>query len=504
MPRKRRWPLRLLLLLLILVVIPIAAAPFVPLNPLKPAVESRLSNALGRKVTVNSLRLNLLGGPYLNINGMIAREDPAFGEGNFLEADQVRANIAAMPLLLRRQIEIEGLDIKSPRFTFVKNSEGMWSWTTLGQAVNASDIRVPAHPLALHASNFLALTLQVSTGAAISSFQIEDASVRLVDKTGVQPPESLYKNVELRASIDRPSGAAPNTNSHAKGRLLARYDEASGAELFRADMPFDLVIDRAAPRALSAQGTLGPGHLESKNFAAESFKSAINMKERTVTLDQMEMSLYEGSLRGRMELDLRTQRFSAEGEVQNLNLDQAFSSKLQMLGQITGHIDSQFKLTGIMRDFQQLIPTVSGSGRMSSNQLFIASVNVSDQVARALKISQIGDMNPGTTIGSLESDFYVEQGVVKTHNLRIQQMDGLGDATANHGWFDITSAPTLNYAARVLLSSEATAQVKASSPMVGALVAFLAYNNRFAVAVSITGEVSNPQVQVDLAGTLLQ
>jgi hypothetical protein len=135
---------------------------------------------------------------------------------------------------------------------------------------------------------------------------------------------------------------------------------------------------------------------------------------------------------------------------------------------------------------------------MTSNDLFIASVNLSEQVARSLKIDQIGDMNPGTGLGSVESDFQIEQGVIKTSNLRIQQMDGLGDASARDGWFQTATPPSLNYSATVMLSPEATAKVKSSSPLFGVAISILESNNRVAVPVNITGEVRSPQVQVDV------
>ena len=77
MAKPRRWLLRLLLVIVALVVAAIVLAPLVSLAPLKPAVESRLSASLGRKVSVGSMHLSLLGGPFLYIEGMTAREDPA-------------------------------------------------------------------------------------------------------------------------------------------------------------------------------------------------------------------------------------------------------------------------------------------------------------------------------------------------------------------------------------------------------------------------------------------
>ena len=152
MAKQRRWLPRLLVLIALLVA-PLAIAPLLPLDSLKPAVESRLSASLGRKVTVGSLRLSFWGGPYLTINGMTAKEDPAFGEGDFLKAGEVRADFSLLDYVLHRAVVIDGITIKSPEFTLVKNSNGAWNWTTIGQGATeqATLSRSPAfeaaHPL---------------------------------------------------------------------------------------------------------------------------------------------------------------------------------------------------------------------------------------------------------------------------------------------------------------------------------------------------------------------
>ncbi|HKP86815.1 MAG TPA: hypothetical protein VJZ26_11995, partial [Blastocatellia bacterium] len=269
-----------------------------------------------------------------------------------------------------------------------------------------------------------------------NNVHIESASVRLVDKTGEQPPESFYKNISLDASITRPAEGA-DAASHATGDVRAESDESDGSEILKASLPFDLDISRGADAGLSINGALGPGPLQTKNFSAQTFK--------------------------------------LDGKV-NAGGTPA-----------TEAVARQPATSGLY-----------GNGRITSGEMFIPSVNISEQVARALNLGQIGDANPGTSIASLETDFKVEQGVVYTSNLRIQQLDGLGDATADSGWFKIESALVLNYVATVLLSPEATARVKTVSPLIGAAISVLESNNRVSVPINITGDVRNPQIQVDV------
>jgi hypothetical protein len=424
MAKPRSCLLRLLVLVALLAA-PIVLAPLLPLDSLKPQVESRLSATLGRKVTVGSLRLSFWGGPYLTISQMTAKEDPAFGEGDFLKADQVRADFSVRQYVLHRQITIDSLTIKSPEFTFIKNAGGAWSWTTIGQPapVARKGLLAPRRALSLVLPAMLAGALST---ARLNNVSIEGASVRLIDKTGAAPPESLYRNVSLRASMTPASDDAASASSRATGELRADSDEGDGAERLKAEMPFDLKIDRTAAAGLSVNGTVGPGPMETKNFTAKSFK---------------------------LEGEIKTERATS---------------------------------------------TLSGNGHISAGEMFIPSINVSQQVASALKINQIGDMNPGTGIGGLETEFQVDQGVVATRDLRIEQLDGLGDATANQGWFKVEAALTLNYIATVVLSPDATRQVKTASPLIGIAVSIFQNNDRVSVPINITGDVRNPQIQVDV------
>src|SRR6185369_1543548 len=209
---RRRGCLAGLFFIVILIAAALLLAPVMPLGWLKPRVESRLSATLGRPVTVESLRLNFLGGPYLTIRGLTAKEDAAFGSGDFLKADEVRADFSLTDYALRRQLVIEAMTIRSPEFTFVKNPNGAWSWTTLGNSANVAEATLK--PSLIDAG--LALLADVDE-ARLRHVTIDAASVRLVDKTGAEPPESLYKNVGLTADIAADQGNS--SGRHATGTL---------------------------------------------------------------------------------------------------------------------------------------------------------------------------------------------------------------------------------------------------------------------------------------------
>ncbi len=407
----------------IVIVAALLLAPLVPLGWLKPSVESRLSATLGRQITIDSLRVSFIGGPYLIIRGMTAKEDSDFGDGDFLKANEVRADFSLTDYARHRQIVIQKLTIRSPEFTFVKNPNGAWSWTTLGNSTRVAATTRQALPL-----EPLLLLFADAGKPELQHLAIDAASVRMIDKTGAQPPETLYKNVALTADIN-PDKDEP-ASRHATGTLRIASDEADGADTLKAELPFALTTTPAADSGTTIKGSFGPGPLETKNFSAVLFK--------------------------------------VDGEF------------------LSGHAAN-----------------TSGTGHISASAISIPAFNVSEQVAQAARVNQVGDMKAGTEISVLETDFNFAGDVVNTTNLQLAALDGLGDATAASGWFKTKPELTLNYAATITLSKEATAQLTTSAnPLIGAAVAVLDDRSGLAVPLNITGDVRHPQVQVDILRAL--
>jgi uncharacterized protein involved in outer membrane biogenesis len=187
--------LRWLLLALVAIAAAIALAPLIPLGPLRPMIEARLSEFFNHEVEIGSMRLSLLGGPYLTMKRVTIKMAPEFGAGNLLEAEKVSANLAALRLL-GGDLKIDALEFESPQVSLVRNPGGVWNWTALGQ--RSAAVR-PALPVML----MIAPTgmAQAAVISSLEKFEARNASVRLIDRAKAGSPEKIYRNVNLFASI---------------------------------------------------------------------------------------------------------------------------------------------------------------------------------------------------------------------------------------------------------------------------------------------------------------
>ena len=91
--------------------------------------EESATRALGRKVSVGSVRLSLWRGFLLE--RVSVAEDPAHGTAPFFEADQISGGVLFLPLLGRREILIPVLHLVRPRVRLLQNPEGEWNFRTL-------------------------------------------------------------------------------------------------------------------------------------------------------------------------------------------------------------------------------------------------------------------------------------------------------------------------------------------------------------------------------------
>jgi hypothetical protein len=510
-----------LILLAILIAGTILLAPYVPLNQIKPDIEAILSQHLGRKVTIGRVHLSLVRGPALVIEDLRASEDPEFGSGNTIEAGTVRVGIAIGPLISSRRFIPTDLKLENPRLSFTRNSRGAWSWSTLGEASSraallhgqaaAGDCRMGLFVQAARTAWLptVVSTLLDSSGdvPALKSVELQRASVTLVqggDPERDKPNQTSFDNIDLRASLS-PQPAEPRPSTHATGRIRASSEQTETSDLLAADLPFDVTTEVADVGGFTVSGAVGPGKIKTTLFDAQDFKASVTVNGNIARFDDVQASLFEGQLRGGLQLDLAATRprFALEGNLGNINIDQSVGTWFRIPGAVTGHINGDFKIIGLMGELQRSFPSISGDGRLSADDLFISNINLSEQVAKRLGISQIGNMAPGTNIGHVDQQFRIFGGTITIQNLHVTELDGLGDATTDRATINVKfdggrPGIQLDFPTTVTLSPDSAARAKQASPLFALAAALLERSNQLSVPIHVTGDLSNPQVLVDL------
>ncbi len=124
--------LRVIGILVALLLVALVCLPLlVSANRFKPLLESKLSAALGRQVTIGDLGLSLLRGG-LTADGLSIADDPAFSTAPFLEAKSLKVGVKLWPLIASRKLIVTKLTIDRPQVTLLQSPAGRWNYSSLG------------------------------------------------------------------------------------------------------------------------------------------------------------------------------------------------------------------------------------------------------------------------------------------------------------------------------------------------------------------------------------
>ncbi len=159
----------LISILVAAVVLLLLAVLLVPLlvnaNTFRPTLETQLSAALGRKVTLGNLSFSVFSGSLVADNISIA-DDPAFSSKPFLQAQSLHIGVEVAPLLFHRQLLVTSFVADSPSLNLVHNAHGVWNFSNIGSTA-ASRTQNTQQESAL--PNFTVGRMKVENGTAVVS-----------------------------------------------------------------------------------------------------------------------------------------------------------------------------------------------------------------------------------------------------------------------------------------------------------------------------------------------
>jgi hypothetical protein len=114
---------------------------------LRNRIANSIGSALGRRVSLDNVRLRVLPRPGFDLEGLVIYDDPAFSSEPMIRAQEVSAAIRFRSLL-RGRLEIATLSATEPSINLVRNNEGRWNLSSLIER----NAQIPAAPTAKAAS----------------------------------------------------------------------------------------------------------------------------------------------------------------------------------------------------------------------------------------------------------------------------------------------------------------------------------------------------------------
>jgi len=183
MSSKLKWiAIAVVAILVILIVVPF----LIPINKFKPTIESKASDALGRKVQLGNLSLSLLTGS-VGIDDVSVSDDPKFNSGPFLTAKTVKVGVELIPLIFSQQLNVTEITVVDPQVTMLKDPSGRWNFSSIGGSSSKSAPKSAPNS----GSNS-------AEAVSIAKLRLEDGQITLGNTNSRK--RTVYTKVNLTAS----------------------------------------------------------------------------------------------------------------------------------------------------------------------------------------------------------------------------------------------------------------------------------------------------------------
>jgi AsmA protein len=242
--------LKIVAIVIGVLIVVVLALPFVVnVNSFRPRIESELSTALGRKVSIGSLSLSLWSGS-LAADDIAIADDPAFSTSPFIRAKSLGVGVEVMPLIFSKTLHITDLTLTQPQVSLLRARSGRWNFSTLGNASpQAKQAAAPA-----------------PAPAAKSAPQSEAGS-----------DQSFQQNLSVgKLSIKDGIVSIGDAGSSAKARVYKNVNVTIKNFSFTSQSPFTLTADLPAGGTLKLDGTTGP--MNPSDAAATPLQAKVTVK----------------------------------------------------------------------------------------------------------------------------------------------------------------------------------------------------------------------------------
>lgn len=251
MKRALKWIGIVVAILIVIVLV----LPFViDVNTFRPRIESELTNALGRKVTVGNLSLSLWSGSLAADNISIA-DDPAFGSAPFVKAEALNVGVNVMPLIFSKTLEVRNIALSHPQVSLLRTPAGKWNFSSLG-ANTAGGTSETAAPKSTDRKP------QQSAPSAAGESSSE---------------QSLEQNFSVgKLSIRDGQISVADTNALAKARVYKNVDITVDGFSFTSQFPFTLSAELPGGGTAKLDGRGGPINRTDTSLTPINAKIAVN------------------------------------------------------------------------------------------------------------------------------------------------------------------------------------------------------------------------------------
>ncbi|WP_283148284.1 AsmA family protein [Silvimonas soli] len=206
-----------------------------------------------------------------------------------------------------------------------------------------------------------------------------------------------------------------------------------------------------------AQGQVRIGELVVKNLHVDDIAMSFNAKDRKLTLDPLQATLYEGQLTGSMEIDtsgdqpaFHARQRLTDTNINTLLVDVLDTSRFEGRGQV------DLDISGRGTSLEDLRRTTNGSAHLQLKEGAIRGIDVEALLRNTSKqlallggdITQPADLDARTRFTQLQASLQIKDGVARNSDLAVAtgviKLTGNGAIDLGQGYIDYQMQATAN------------------------------------------------------------
>jgi len=194
----------------VVVVILLALPLFINVDSFRPKIESELTNATGRQVTLGKLSLSIFSGT-VSVDDVSIADDPAFSKSPFILAKSLKVGVEVKPLIFSKQLNVTGIVLEEPQITLLKSANGTWNYSSFGSSAKSLKPADDSAPPALSVAKMEIKDGKLTVGKANST-----AKPQVFDELNAEVTDfSPTSQFPFKLSINMPGGGSADMSGKA-------------------------------------------------------------------------------------------------------------------------------------------------------------------------------------------------------------------------------------------------------------------------------------------------
>jgi uncharacterized protein involved in outer membrane biogenesis len=401
---------------------------------IKNLVVKQADKALGRKVQIGGLRINLLRG--IKVERIMIGNAQGFGKEPFLEGDSFVLKYHLWPLF-KKQVVISKISFLKPRILIERNRKGIWNFADLikpSEEPSEAKKKVPSKKgLALLLSEMSLRKGEITLRDRMFSSSNSETKVKDVNfnLSGLSPfsPTKVKASAGVEGGRLELSGQGNVFKKEGTFRLKLKdfdltrispaYKNLIPVEILSGELNLDLEGEIKEGKKLKSSGNIslknlafGISTLKVDKIEINDLKTDFLLAKRSLDFTA-KVKIYEGELNSSGSLDLSAFTYKVKGTLQNFDLNKYVTATTPLKDMVYGTLESNFSFAGEKKkDIKGKIFVKMDEGKLSGLAL-------QKQLAKFLKIPLVEDIK----YKGMRGNFTVGEGIIKTDDFKIDGID---------------------------------------------------------------------------------